>query len=115
MLIEPQKSQYANRYFLNLGVYFSSLGDEKRLRAHRAHVQARLESLVPKLMLSALEEALDFERPKGVQLRANIIGGALTNWGLPFLHSHSTLEGVRSVQAAGQHPAVLIRRELLQL
>ena len=51
---ELQKSQYGSRYYVNVGVFFLSLGSAEHVPPHRCHFYGRFGSW-------SASEALDFE------------------------------------------------------
>jgi hypothetical protein len=46
-VLKPQKSQYGQRYYLNVGLWFLGVGAATNPKPTHCHVQSCLEALVP--------------------------------------------------------------------
>lgn len=109
LVINPQKSNYGQKYFLNLGVYFKLLGAKQTPKEFECHVRARVSQLAEE---EAVEKTLDFEQPISPLERENQIVTFLRDKGLPFLEMCSSMEGVRAAYAGGQLSAFPLLRTL---
>jgi hypothetical protein len=77
-----QKSQWYDRFYINVGIYLKDLGSETRPSEYQCHVRCRSEQLVAPAELSELHLLLNFTEPvlsveRYARLRALIAKSAL--------------------------------------
>src|SRR5262245_58564158 len=69
-----QKSQYGDKYYINLAVWMKKLGEQRFPKEHLCHIRLRLTSIVD----GALEKALDGEDRSSSEMdRQVVIDGAM--------------------------------------
>jgi hypothetical protein len=100
--VEPQRSQWDAQVYVNCGVHLKALGVPPEPRIRDAHLQFRMESLGPRFP-PALHEFEDEERREAVEALADALGGELRKLG--------SLDELRRLQALGQLPGGLVRKE----
>lgn len=59
-VLNIQKSQWSDRFYINVGVYLKDLGTEARPTEYRCHVRCRAEQLVASSELPELHLLLNF-------------------------------------------------------
>lgn len=116
-LVNLQKSQWAERFYVNLGAFARRLEPEAtRPSEHHCHYRVRLTELTPDgEETAALERGLDFENDVGEEERLRTIGAALRAHGVAWLKSVETLEGMRERLAAGTDRRAAVSLSLRQL
>lgn len=112
LVINPQKSQYSERYYLNLGIYFKELGTERAPKeVEKFHLQARISDVTAEDE-KIIDKIFDFEEPMTSSERTKEIITLLREAGLPFLEACSSMEGARAAYAKDQLSALPLLREL---
>ena len=108
-----QGSQWGPSFYLNLGVYFRSLGDNEQPAEYHCHLRVRLEELVSDR--SRLIQLLNFESRVELSSRLSELKELVTNHGLPWLHAVSTISGAQHAVQSSATPAAWITAEARQL
>ena len=96
LLINVQKSQHGQQFFVNLGVIVKALGERSSPSASNSHLQWRLEEFMPDAQRDDLAAALDLERSLDGARRSAVLRSALATYGLPRLEDMSTMDRLRS-------------------
>ena len=109
LIINPQKSNYGQKYYLNLGAYFKMLGTKQAPKESECHLRARISQFVEE---EAVEKIFDFDQPISTLDRHNEIVKLLRDEGLPFLEMCSSLQGVRDAFARNQLDSFSLLRSL---
>lgn len=114
LLITPQKSQYGQHFFLNLGVFFHELGSKQWPKISDCHLQSRLENVVDVVNDRLLiDVVLNFEYIEiSDEARAEKITDLLVRYAIPFLENCSTFAGVREADKKGVLKTMPILRSL---
>lgn len=103
LIISPQKSQYGNQYYINLGVYFRSLGEKNTPKVSECHINGRVDAILQGYDAKNFEAALDFENSAVDYLqRKGVIVQTLRDVAIPFLVRCMTPDGVRAAKANGE-------------
>ena len=110
LVISPQKSQYGQQYYLNLGVYFKELGSILAPKEQECHLRARLSQIVSDGEEKTVEALLDFEQ--SVPEREECLANLLRHYALPFLEACSSIDGVRHARNEGRLGALPVMRVL---
>lgn len=113
-LLNLQKSQWGDQFHVNLGVFVKQLDPQVAdPREHQCHYRIRLTNLLPDD--TALERCLDFENEVDEGERLRTIGSALRDYGVGWLKSVETLEGIRErlTARAEKGAAVHLRLKVL--
>lgn len=89
-----QKSQWSDRFYINVGIYLKDLGTEARPTEYRCHVRCRAEQLVSPAELPELHLLLNFTEPvppveRYAKLRAFVAKSVLA-----WLDANSTKEAL---------------------
>ena len=111
LVVEMQKSEFSNKYYVNLAVSLRQLSEDPTPREHKCHFRHRLESLVKEVeyakrrnetssaVLGPLQifKALDLEDMSTSESeRAETIENAMIQHGLPFLFQFESIEKIRA-------------------
>jgi len=115
LVVNLQKSQWSQRYYINLAVWVRALGEAVAPKEHQCHIRERATSL-PGGEVQELERALDLD--DGVMdpaQRSVCVGEFLRQTALPFLESLSTLGGIRSAFVAERLKGCFVHRQLRPL
>ncbi len=113
-LVNLQKSDYGDQFYVNLGAFVKQLDPQLTApQEHQCHYRIRLARLLPDR--TVLERGLDFENEVAEDERFGIVGSALRDYGLPWLKSVETLEGIRERLAAGGEKGAAVHLRLKTL
>ncbi len=88
-----QGSQWSTIFYINLGVYLKSLGDNFRPATYNCHLQTRLSQLVPDQHY--LSELLDIYKKRFDEIDRSDLISVLLDHGLPWLEECSTESGLK--------------------
>lgn len=113
-LVSLQKSQWGEQFYVNLGAFVKELDPQVTApKESQCHLRVRLTHLLPDK--TALERCLDFENEMAEEERLRIITSALRDYGLEWLKSAETLEGIRErlTEEATKGAAVSVRLKTL--
>lgn len=93
-LLNLQRSQWGNKYYINLGVLVKQLGHIPFPKENQCHLGIRLSQIVPDS--TQLERNLDFEDSSSSdEKRIEAIREAIETHAIPFLSSLQTLDGIK--------------------
>lgn len=112
LVINPQKSQYSQQYYLNLGIYFKGLGTNLIPKEQDCHLRARLCALVDAHTAKEIEAILNFNHVESFSERQKSLSALIENNGLPFLEAYSSLAGVRVGHSEGRLDALAVSKAL---
>lgn len=103
LVISPQKSQYGEQYYINLGVYFRNLGKKDTPKISECHINGRVDAALQEDDAKNFESALNFENSSiDDQQRHRVIVQTLRNLAIPLLEQCSTSDGFRVAHAKGK-------------
>jgi hypothetical protein len=113
LVVSPQKSQYGEQYYLNVGIFFRVFGSNEKPKEHECHLRTRLTEIVGVVDQERARSLLDF---KGMSVaeseRQQALVTLLKEKGIPFLEQCSSIEGVRTALHQGVLNAMPISRVL---
>jgi hypothetical protein len=113
LVVNPQKSQYGSRYFLNLGIYWRALGQKSTPKEEECHVRGRISSVLPEELCRRLDRSLDFEDSSiSDEARRVAVRDALVQHAIPLLKRCSTAEGLREEYGKSNLKRFLVARRL---
>jgi hypothetical protein len=96
LVVNLQKSQFGEIYYINLGVWVRLLGENEAPKEYQCHIRQRATSL-PTEKTKALEQALNFvEAPMTPEERHAVIAEFMRTEAIPLLDSLATLEGIHT-------------------
>jgi hypothetical protein len=94
-VVNLQKSQWGDQFYVNCAIYLKALGSEKTPPEYRCQVRTRIDDLVPDQ--SRLNALLDFEKKIKEETRLEEIVTLVTSFALPWLEKYSEVEQLRSL------------------
>jgi hypothetical protein len=108
VVLNLQKSNYANKYYVNIGLWFTGVGPAKDPKPTYCHLQARAETLVDDTHRPRLEALLTVESDRPVDEHERDLLEALDSQIRPYIEAGQTLAGLTT--SAGQR---LLRKSML--
>ena len=99
-VVNLQKSQWGEQYYVNLGVSLKRLAPASSPNESQCHIRERLSEIVPNK--SQCEKTLNLEESFPTQQRIAIITGMLREHALPFLLSLESSDGIRKALRSGR-------------
>jgi len=109
LVVELQKSEWGEQYYVNLGVYVRKLGQARRPKPFQCHLNTRAE-VIDLSQQERWKELLDLETEVAPGRRQQDLKTLITSEMIPFLDSLSTEDGLRSAYSRGElsHAAVTL-------
>ena len=99
-VLNLQKSQWGNQYYLNYALWLLPLGETKFPKEERCHVRFRVDAIVSPG--ADLVRLLDLDADSSDAERRSKLVAVLTSELLPFAEACRTLSGLRSLYDAGK-------------
>lgn len=103
-----QKSQYGPSYYFNQSFWLREIADEKFPKAHKAHIVARLDDLLPD-QEQRVTELLDLEHPMPDDERERQLVALLNERLLPLIERGDSIKGLRFMVDDGTFAGAGIR------
>jgi Domain of unknown function (DUF4304) len=105
-VVNLQGSQWGHATYVNVGVYFRALGNDRHPAESACHIRTRLDALVPDPdVLSAL---LDMQREMPAEERGRECAALIVAHGLPWLDAVATVRGARAFCESTSADSVLV-------
>lgn len=99
-LLNLQRSQWGNKYYINLGVLVKQLDNIPSPKENQCHLGVRLSQIVRDS--TKLERDLDFEDfASANEQKVRAVREAIETRAIPFLSSLQTLDGIKHVFREG--------------
>ena len=112
LVVDLQRSDYGEVYYVNLAVWFKHLGNVVFPKEHQCHIRTRLTSLTN----SDVQRALDFDDSSLSETdRTSILKKAMEGYGIPFVEACSTIEGVKDLFREGGLSKSFVHRNIKAL
>jgi hypothetical protein len=95
LIVDLDKSRFGGTFTVNIGLFVDE-GDKLTQPPpfHLTHMKQTLTTIAPQAVRDKLVPALNLEEPMKDHERSDIITAALEEYGLPYLNSLSTIEGI---------------------
>lgn len=107
VVIGAQKSDYDEKYYLNVGVWLKALGANEFPKEHHCHIQSRLESLFPDYMES-IETACSLDRGSSEKLVELV--GFLRSELVPFCRRCLNVDDLKDLLSSGRFSRGLVMK-----
>ena len=108
-VVELQKSEYGQQYYLNIGFWLKALGETESPREHKCHIRLRA-TLLPD-GASQLGQLLDLEaNPFPADEYSRRLEGAVRAVVMPLLQNCATLEGMSAEYQRRQLATALVHK-----
>ena len=114
LMFEPQKSNYSNEYYMNIGVFYPGVDDVEHPIFRNAHIVNRLEEIVPLDERSRCKSLLDLDSDITLEARVEGLNRYLIEFGLPFLSKLDRLAKVKSLLSQSTPEQVFPKMSLLR-
>jgi hypothetical protein len=99
-VVNLQKSQYGNQYYLNYGLWLCALGEEAFPKEEKCHIRMRASAIVSSE--AQLGRLADLESSVADSERRPGFARLITDEFLPFAEGCRTVSGLRSFLQAGR-------------
>lgn len=93
-VVNIQKSQWGDQFYINLGIYLKKLGTETRPTHYRCHIRFRIDFLLAKEDLPTLNCLLNFDEPIPLVARYSELRQLIAQSALAWLDAHTTQEAL---------------------
>ncbi|MCA9316950.1 MAG: DUF4304 domain-containing protein [Planctomycetes bacterium] len=110
-VVNLQKSQFGNQYYLNFGIYVADLGDLTAPRAHQCHFNARVD-VRDRADERLWKHVLDLDRPMEPEARAQSLDALLQRSLIQPLDRLRSLDDMRRAHVEGWLPGGLMAKSL---
>lgn len=107
-VVDLQKSQYGQQYYLNLGFWLRELGADRYPKGLRCHISVRLETLAPEER-HRIARLLDLDHEIPDEQRVDELVALLNERTLPLIERGSSVVGLRALVDEGALRAAAIR------
>lgn len=115
-VVNLQKSQFGDQFYINLGVAFKALGTVKFPAANKCHVRFRLERAIPDTEQDICKVALNMENHSiSPDDRKATISRLVETYGLPMLRDSSSAKGVEAAYKDGRLAGAMVLRQVKDL
>jgi hypothetical protein len=98
-VVNLQKSQYGQKYYINFAVWLLALGETQFPREEQCHIRFRVDSLVTNE--DQYQELLDLESNLNIDNRDDLLRQTLTSSLQPFIDTTFTTQGIRRLFVEG--------------
>ena|SRR5687768_5205063 len=94
-VLNLQKSDFGDSFYLNVGLYLTALGDERRPTEYRCHVRCRAERLMPREEIAEMRGLLDFTTDVPSERRYQELRELISAFPLAWLDANTTEAALR--------------------
>ncbi|MDP1734048.1 MAG: DUF4304 domain-containing protein [Sulfuritalea sp.] len=93
-VLNIQKSQWGDQFYINLGIYLKDLGSEVRPTEYRCHVRCRVEQLLDGEDFSNFNRLLNFDELAPLASRYKELRSLVAQSALAWLDTNSTKDAL---------------------
>ena len=111
LVVNLQKSNYGDQYYVNLAVWVKALGDATYPKENKCHICLRIDSLVDEKAV----KCFDGEKSLSQEKRAALITGLMESKAIPFLMECASLKGIGMQMASGGFEDALVNFRVEEL
>jgi hypothetical protein len=116
LLVNLQKSQYGNQFYVNCAVLVKNLSDLEFPQEEKCHIRFRLDSNDTNVPEKRVESLLDLENDLITEEdRTAELQKLITDYALPHLNKCSTLNGITEILSSGKFKGWAVRKNLQDL
>lgn len=113
LLVNLQKSQYGDQFYVNGGIALKSLGADEFPKEHHCHIRFRLTALVPEKEKKQIESIFDLENESlAGQHRKDEISRLVTDLVLPILQDCSSKNGIAETVKSGRLARAMVHKQV---
>jgi len=102
VVVNLQKSNFGDQYYVNLALWLRALGDAQEPKEQLCHVRLRATALDGEEQRYWENEVFNLEHPLPDEDRASLIRSFMGDTVLPFLRAAAYLDGLRDMHTAGR-------------
>jgi hypothetical protein len=101
-VLNIQKSQWGDQFYINVGIYLKDLGNETRPTEYRCHVRCRADALLDGEEYFSFNRLLNFDEPVPLAERYKELRRLIAKSALTWFDVNSTKEALaRTLQSRG--------------
>jgi Domain of unknown function (DUF4304) len=116
LLVNLQKSQYGNQYYLNCGVGLKSLGVVDFPKEYQCHIRFRIEGVMPEGSEKNIAALLNLEDMSISEIqRKDEISKLIAEYVLPTLTALSSINGISETIHSGVLKKAMIHKQVKDL
>lgn len=116
MLVNLQKSQYGDQFYVNCGVALKSLGAAEFPKEHHCHIRSRLTAIISDEENKNIESVFDLENGSlSDEQRKDKISRLIRDIALPFLKECSTRIGIVETLKGGRLAKSMVHKQVKDL
>jgi hypothetical protein len=116
LLVNLQKSQYGDQYYVNGGVALKSLGADEFPKEHHCHIRFRLTAVVSEEESKEIESVFNLESESlSEQQRKEEISRLVRDVALPILQGCSTESGIAETVKSGRLSKAMVHKQVKQM
>jgi hypothetical protein len=116
LLVNLQKSQYGDQYFVNCGVALKSLGAAEFPKEHHCHLRFRLTAVVSEEESKEIESVFDLENESlSEQQRKKDVSRLVKDVALPILQGCSSESGIIETVKSGRLAKAMVHKQVKDL
>lgn len=116
LLVNLQKSQYGNQYYVNCGVALKALGAAEFPKEHHCHIRFRLAAIVSDEERKGIESVFDLENGSLLdERRKEEISKLIREIALPLLKGCSSMDGIAETLQSGRLAKAMVHKQVKDL
>lgn len=116
LLVNLQKSQYGDQYYVNCGVALKSLGAVEFPKEHHCHIRFRLTAVVSDEERKGIEAVFDLENDSlSDHQRKDEIPRLIRDIALPILNGCSSRDGITEALRSGKLAKAMVHKQFKDL
>lgn len=116
LLVNLQKSQYGDQYYVNCGVALKSLGAVEFPKEHHCHIRFRLTAVVSDEERKGIEPVFDLENDSlSDHQRKDKISRLIRDIALPILNGCSSRDGITEALRSGKLAKAMVHKQVKDL
>lgn len=116
LLVNLQKSQYGDQYYVNCGVAMKSLGAAEFPKEHHCHIRFRLTAVVSEEEAKEIESVFDLENESfSYQQRKEEVSRLIRDIALPILQGCSSESGIAETVKSGRLAKAMVHKQVKEL
>jgi hypothetical protein len=116
LVVNLQKSQYGDQYYVNCGVALKSLGAVEFPKEHHCHIRFRLTAIVSDAKRKDIESVFDLENDSlSDQVRRGEVSKFIRSIALPILEGCSSRDGIIETIKSGKFVKAMVHKQVKDL
>ena len=112
-VIDLQKSDYSDKFYINIGIYVKAIEDIKNPKSYKCHTVVRITSISNDYMRDLLEKSLDCEFIIKDEDRVKTLRDAFNIVVFPFLENFTSIPAIYQTITEEKIPNIYPRTSLI--